>query len=139
MSLKLFILKSFISFFFLTVYCNVLILQFHCNISHLLKAREQHDNGEAPHAEHSHKDSQKHNDSKDDNCCNDKTAAFFASQTNPVDNSFEFKNTFFAGFTIFLNVIVSAPLPFDSKGYFSYESPPPKIPDIRVFTHSFLV
>ena len=136
---------------FMTAYCNVLYTQLSCNLTYLPESIEQHDHhhdkdvAEHDHhhdkdvAEHDHSDSHKHKDSKDDNCCNDKTDVFFASQINSVSTSFEFKNTFFAKVIISTNAIVNFPILFDSKDYFSFRAPPPKIPDIRVFLHSFLI
>ena len=139
MNKKTSISKLLVVLLFLAAYCNVLVTQLTCNFSHLAEATEQHDHHGNDVAKHSHGTSHKHNDSKDDHCCNDNTAGFFAAQTNPVNTSFEFKNTFFAAFISFSNPIANAPLLFSSKGYLSYQSPPPKIPDIRVFTHSFLI
>ena len=137
--------KLLIGGFFLALYCNVLFTQLLCNYSHLLselfeqththKDDHHHDHDEkTPLTEHSHNDSK-----KDDNCCNDKTAAFFASQTNPTTISFDFKNTFYTEFVTFSNNIFINTPSVNQKGYFSYESAPPKIPDIRVFIHSFLI
>lgn len=140
MNKKIYISKLLIAALFLTAYCNILVTQLTCNLPHLLEATKQdghhHDNDDA---EHDHSDSHKHNDSKDDNCCNDKTAAFFASQINPVNPTFEFKNTFFAKIIFSPNCIINFPLPLNSEGYFSYRAPPPKMPDIRVFIQSFQI
>lgn len=140
MNKKTSISKLLIAVLFLTAYFNVPVTQITCNLSHLLEATEQHDhhhNNDV--ADHNHSDSHEHNDSKDDNCCNDKTAAFFASQTNPVNPTFEFKNTFFAKIIFSTNCIINFPLRLNSTDYFTYRAPPPKIPDIRIFIQSFQI
>lgn len=100
-----------------------------------------HGNEETP-AHHHDDESGNHPDEtnkKDDNCCNDKTSAFFESQGNPVISSFDFKNTSYSEL-VFINVLfISNQSAFNAKGYVSYSLPPPKIPDIRVFIHSFII
>jgi hypothetical protein len=153
---KISISKLLIAVLFLTAYCNVLVTQLSCNLSDLAEAAEQHDhhpdNDLAEHSHshshgHSHGDShsdsqshsQKHHDYKDDNCCKNKTAAFFAAQTSPVNPTFEFQNTCSADIAFSSSATVNFPLPFTSKDYFTSWDPPPKIPDIRVFIQSFQI
>jgi hypothetical protein len=143
--------KLLIVGFFLAIYCNVLFTQLLCNYAHLLDTSQvehkhsqghdhHHGNADIPTVEHTDKGNHEHNESKDDNCCNDKTAAFFASQSNPANTSFELKSLYFTALIFVSNLIETNLLSItNSKGYFSYESPPPKIPDIRVFIHSFLI
>lgn len=135
--------KLFITVLFLMVYCNVFITRLHCGFSRFLEVAEQHDqydNHITPLAENNHNKSHKHDDSKDDNCCNDKTSTFFASQINYINTSFEFKNIFFTNFTsLSKNIFVRKFHFISSLGNFSYELPPPKIPDIRIFISSFQI
>jgi hypothetical protein len=140
---KISIPKLLIAVFILMAYCNVLITQFHCNFSLLLDVSEHiHHNDESDdesHADHHHDDSEKHNDPKDDKCCNDKTSAFFTSQTHAPITSFEFKNTLFTKLISYSNTILFNTLPYNAKEYFSCKYPPPKIRDMQIFTHLFLI
>ncbi len=143
--------KLYVGVFLIAIYCNVLLTQLFCNYSHLINLagteREHPHQGHDHHhgndavlpIEHSNKN---HNDSREDNnCCNDKTSSFFVSQTCPINLSFDFKNTFFKELVSFSNIIYvnNNFSSIDSTYCFPFESPPPKIPDIRVFTHSFLI
>lgn len=150
MNKKKSISKLFIGAFFLAIYCNVMFTQLFCNYSHLIDlagTEHEHPQGhDHPHSDvamlvsqHNQDDSHKYEISKEDNCCNDNTSEFFASQTNPTTASFEFKNTFFTEFISFSNNVFTSIKPLITfEGYFS-ELPPPKIPDIRIFIHSFLI
>jgi hypothetical protein len=135
--------KLLTAIFLFLAYSNVLITQLHCNFSVLLQVSEQphyhHDKDVHSHEEHDHRDSEKNSDPKGEKCCNEKTSAFFASQINSTNTSVEFNNTFFTGFTGYTNTIVRTALPFNLKEYFSYQFPPPKIPDIQIFTHLFRI
>jgi hypothetical protein len=140
--------------FLVAVYCHVLFIQVICSFPHIVnlagaeqdrtQKHDQHHGTEAiPAIETYNQDNHHNNESnKDDNCCNDETAAFFASQTTPTNISFDYKNTCFTGFIGFSNsIFIKSNLSVnnDLEGYFFCKSPPPKIPDIRVFTHSFLI
>lgn len=129
-----------IGIFFLSAYGNVLFTQIICNYltisekshAHMDEISHHSDNDEMPIAKHGH------NDSKDDNCCNEKTSAFFSSQTNSVNSSLDIKNPFNKfSFTNTISHYYIANVTFLS--FTSSKSPPPKLPDIRIFTHSFLI
>ena len=133
-------MKLLIGIFFLFTYGNVLFTQIICNYLAISEKSHIHQDGLSHHVsndetlivKHSHKDS------NDDNCCNEKTSAFFASQSNLVNSSLDIKNPF-VGFS-FTHTITS--YNFASCTLISFtssKSPPPKLPDIRVFIQSFLI
>ena len=137
---------------FLAAYMNVFITQASCNLSHLFeknKSTHNHQNSHDHHhgnenvPPHHHDDKPDHqHDSKsekDNNCCNDKTSAFFASQGNPITSSVDFKNTYTEFALIDAMFFVCNRPEFNTKGYGFYSLPPPQIPDIRVFIQSFLI
>lgn len=135
--------KLLIGLFFIAVYCNVLFTQILCSYSQLSEFAEtehhHHDELRQP-SKHGHENSHKHNNSKDDDCCKDETSSFFASQINSSNISFDFKNTFFTSIIGIANNIFINNLPsINPKGYFAYKLPPPKIPDIRIYIHSFTI
>ena len=139
---KISISRLLIGAFFIAIYGNVLFTQLLCAYPHLSKLTEKtkHHHDEAtPLTKHSHQDSHAHNNPKDDDCCEDKTSDFFLSQTNSVNSTYQFNQPFLTAFVHFSNNIFANTITLDSKEYFSYEWPPPKIPDIRVFLHSFLI
>ncbi|MBI1781666.1 MAG: hypothetical protein HYR66_09895 [Sphingobacteriales bacterium] len=151
---KRFQIKSFIiATFFLAAYLNVFAKQASCNLSHLFeqstKETHHHDddhdhhhgNEEAPPHHHNDKPDHQHDgkNEKDNNCCNDKTSAFFAGQGNPATTSVDFN--LLKTDIVFINAFISMinPVVFNTRGYVSYKLPPPKIPDIRVFIQSFII
>lgn len=87
------------------------------------------------HKEHSHD----HNKSEKENCCKDLTTIFHSSLVKPQQVKTEHKvllgePTFSDHFSFKSRVIC-----YKAADYFSWRTPPPKIPDIRVFIQSFLI
>lgn len=149
---KHFQIKSFIiAVVFLAAYMNVFITQASCNLSHFFdqpQTTQNHDSHDHHHGNevppHNHDDKPDHqhdgkSEKKDNNCCNDKTSAFFASQGNPSTSSIDFKNTYTELILINATFFICNRPVFNTKGYVSYSLPPPKIPDIRVFIQSFII
>lgn len=150
---KRFQIKSFITAtFFLVAYMNVFATQASCNLPHFFEEinksashqnnsnSHHHDNKTSSH--HHDEDSSHHNEKgakKNNNCCNDETAAFFANQGNHAVSSVDFKNTSVTEYIFVKTIFVCNSEVFDSKNFISYSLPPPKIPDIRIFIHSFII
>lgn len=138
---------------FLAAYLNVFVTQASCNLSHLFeqtaKTSHHHDGHDHHHGSeevppHHHDDKPDHTHDtgkKDNNCCNDKTSAFFASQGNPATSSVDIKKTVYTDLIlIFISAFITFnPTVYNTKGYISYILPPPKIPDIRIFIQSFII
>ena len=147
-------IKSFTTAaFFLAAYLNVFATQASCNLPHFFEDlnksysdqghshNHHHDNKETT-SHHNDEDTNHHNEKgaeKDDNCCNDKTSAFFANQGNHVISSVDFKNTSVTEYIFVKTIFVCNSEVFDSENFISYSLPPPKIPDIRIFIHSFII
>lgn len=144
------ILKTIIVAVFIAAIGNVYLAQYLCNQAHAMDLTGQehshelghdhhHSDGNTSGAGHSHEGNPVDEGSEDDNCCEDKTIAFFASLTNPATFHLNIK----AGLTAIATDIFTLVLPYsnevNSTPYLSYKSPPPKIPDIRVFIQSFLI
>lgn len=140
--------KSILAALFLVAYLNVFFTQVSCGFSHFYEeiGFAQNHNEEQEHHEHEEFSAQHHdnesnhqNDGKENNCCNDKTSAFFASQINYQIAKTEIK-PFISELTMnafhFVQHYESS-----QKGevIISDKSPPPKISDIRVFLHSFII
>lgn len=151
-------IKSFlIAAMFLAAYLNVFITQASCNLSHLFEKTQtqsqsthshqnshdhHHGNEDVPPHHHDDKPDHQHDgksEQKDNNCCNDKTSSFFASQGNPSTSSVDLKNPVQADLIFISAFIAFNPTVYNTRGYVSYKLPPPKIPDIRVFIQSFII
>ncbi len=148
------ILKLLTGVFLLAIYGNVLFTQFFCTVSPLFESstssiahvddHDHHHGKEASHHpehNHDHEEPQQKDKSepKDDDCCNDETSVFFALQTLPSKSSAEFKDISFTDFSFVASSQIYTLLPINSRGFLSFNLPPPKIPDIRVFVHSFQI
>ncbi len=148
-------IKSFIiAAIFLAAYLNVFITQASCNLSHLFEKTQtaahnhqnnhdhHHANEDVPPHHHDDKPDHQHDgksEKDDNNCCNDKTSLFFASQGNPSTSSVDLKNPVQADLIFISAFIAFNPTVYNTRGYVSYKLPPPKIPDIRVFIQSFII
>ena len=131
--------QPIIATFFLVAYSNVFAKQVACNWSSLFEqntTKQNHNDDDCedktPAKHHQHNENEAP-------CCNDKTTAFFASQGNHIISSFDFKNTTVTENVFFNTIFVCNPKIVNSKNYTTYSLPPPKIPDIRIFIHSFLI
>lgn len=92
------------------------------------------------HDSKSHCDSPNKPNTKDDNCCNDDSAAFFSSLTNPTVHFPVIKSPVI--FIFFHSISLTEVFSNQRLAYFSNYlvfKPPPKIPDIRVFVQSFII
>jgi hypothetical protein len=98
-----------------------------------------HQHDEAP-PEKEHKDKgHNHNDQSDHDCCNELTLVFFSTLQRDEAPDFTFNLTAFSvdlPQLVYKSQLVEKNL---FRGIANYAIPPPKIPDIRVFLHSFQV
>lgn len=148
MNRKKYISKLLIGVFLIAVYFNTLFTQFFCDYSYLIDLAETEHEHPMGHDHHhgdntvppvEHNDKGNHNESKDGNCCNDKTVAFFTFQTNSATTFFQLKDTFFKTVINFSNTTLVNTSSVRLDRYFYNKLLPPRIPDIRVFLHSFLI
>lgn len=139
--------KSILAALFLVAYLNVFFTQVSCGFSHFYEdinfsqnhseEREHHEHGKM--LSHHHDESNHDHDGKEKSCCNDKTSAFFACQFN-----YQIVKTEIKPF-----ISETSAIPFQLVHHFenlkkdeviiSCKSPPPKISDIRIFIHSFII
>lgn len=142
-------LHKSIALLFISAFVYVQVNAFACGINHFIDSSgfaHHHPLGHDHHHDHENTPEEHHHDSgkheeNENNCCSDSTQAFLSafgkSSANPIKFSLKNVNTYLeftcthssqiVNFYYLDNVLSDPPLP------------PPKIPDIRVFIHSFQV
>lgn len=146
--------------------CNIFITEYFCNLRHASEEASEH-HSRLQSKEHHHSETIAEEDHHDDNdhhheavehhhddgttaenhshsgkpekggCCKTVTASFYSALNKPGNASFTFTKTIlvvFAPFRVISFKNWKEPRPSE---LFCYKSPPPKIPDIRVFIQSF--
>lgn len=140
---------------------TIYITEYYCNVRHELadtsekyshEHSQKHQDIESLGDEnHDHEAVEHHHDSdktgkhshsgksKDGNCCKTVTSSFYSALNKPVNVKYSFTKTLSAVYTPFQNVLFNNWIEPSPSDLFCYKSPPPKIPDIRVFIHSFII
>lgn len=138
-----------IALLIISAFVYVQITALKCGIDYLVNVREishhqplahehHHDSGNAPHKHHHDTDEDAKNE-KD--CCSNFTEDFFSvfSKSSTINSDFSFK-------TIVIDFVLPYSHVYGNKHLYKRVDivndpplPPPKIPDIRVFIHSFQV
>ena len=153
------IARRIIALFFLAAFVSAIGKNISCDIGHLSifsEHAEEHDhghthsNGQHHHHSHDHDSSQaSHNhdrhehDSKqaedDGGCCKNLAKTMYSGLTKPVNTKFHFQNAFAAPPAMYYESLSDVAVSYKAADYYSWKAPPPKIPDIRVFIHSFII
>ncbi len=134
-------IKRFLSVFLVFSILNVYATEFICNISHNEEQQSEQHHHDATEENHHHDESSDGNhdtEHHEDNCCNASTSCFYSSLNIP--SVFHVPSKAIVSFEIIFPFISSIEQNISSTLYvLEFESPPPKIPDIRIFTASFLI
>ena len=140
--------KLFLAGLFIVVYLNVLFTQFSCGLSHFYEEIGCAQNHNEEQENHEHEELSSHHDADEphhdhegteNNCCNDKTSAFFAFQINYQIAKTEIKPIISETIIPTFHLIPHFENLKQEEVIISDKSPPPKISDIKVFLHCFLI
>lgn len=140
--LALLLLASYVNVFALNLVCNYgkLFSSNHSGHAHEHEHSNDHSHKKQDHGSHHEhgKANSDHEDDKDGGCCNEEAGKVFESVFITPDCAFSIDfslisptPTFFS-FLLFNTDIIR-------NSISNYSLPPPKIPDIRVFIHSFQI
>lgn len=148
--IALFLLAAFVSAIGKNISCDI------GNLPIFSSHGEEHDHGHShssgQHHHHSHEHSSPgkphdHNDhehdseqSQDDgSCCKKLAQTLYSGLSKPANTKFQFQNEYADITTVYVESLQNAVLSIKAADYYSWKAPPPKIPDIRVLIHSFII
>ena len=159
------ILNSIVAVALVAAICNIYITEYLCNLRHeMADASEQHSHSqshkhqdsetiaeedhdadhdhEAVEHQHDKKDAEHHSHSgksEEGGCCKTFTSSFYSALNKPGTVQFSFSKTLLIVFAPLQAVSFKSWMEPRPSELFCYKSPPPKIPDIRIFIQSFLI
>lgn len=148
-----------IALFFLAAFVGAIGKNISCDVEHLpifSHTEEEHSHGHghspdehhhhshehtSPEKQHDHNDHEHDNEKgKDDgNCCKDLAKTLFSGLSKPVTTKYNFQKDYAALTFVYYELIPVAVVSYKAADYYSWKAPPPKIPDIRVLIHSFII
>jgi hypothetical protein len=151
--------RRLIALLFLLAFTGAIGKNISCDIGHLpifSHHEEEHDHGHShssgQHHHHSHEhtgpeaahehDGHEHDSetSKDDgNCCKNLAKTLYSGLSKPVNAKLQFQKECIEITTVYIESLQNVVFSFKAADYYSWKAPPPKIPDIRVFIHSFII
>lgn len=149
--------RTLIALLFLVAFVSAIGKNISCDLGHLPffnHAREHdhghtHSTGQHHHHTHNHDHSQPahgHDDHKhgsgqgeDDGCCKNLAKTLFSGLTKPVNTKFQFHHDYTPVTAVYYESLPEVTVNYKAADYYSWKAPPPKIPDIRVLLHSFII
>jgi hypothetical protein len=143
--------RTIVSLLFLAAFVNALAKNIVCDWEHLPiftveTEGHTHDHGDHHHHEHgatvpphNHDDHSHNSEKKKDGCCEKLATSLYSSLVKPVQVKFDFTKSFDLATLQLSDLTTTSVVCYKAADYFSWKAPPPKIPDIRVFIHSFII